>query len=656
MIGRYANPTAFRMLLRRRDLARVILAGLLIASGLALRYGLADPPAWIPAIPLASLALTGGPILWGAVRGLMRGKVNVDELVSIAIVATLILGEFTSAGIVAFIMALGGLIEEYTSDRARRAVEAVVRESPPCALLIGDEGESEVPVESVCEGNTVRVRPGDLIPLDGEVIHGETSVDESNLTGEAMPVVKQCGDPVFAGTQNFDGCIDLRVGAPASESVMAKIGRLIEEAEQHRAPILRVAERYAQWFTPAILLLASGTWLVTGDPFRAVTVLIVGCPCAFVLATPTAVLAALGRAARRGILVKGGKFLEGAGEVDLLAFDKTGTLTEGCPQVESVWAAPGFREEDVLKEAAFAESGSEHPLGRAVVAAACARGIAVGTPPEDTEAVRGLGVRAGPVRVGAPRFLEAEGVALDAPARDFLDSAHEEGRIALFVSREGTLVGGLALQDKVRDEAGDVVDWCRKDGLETVLLTGDQEAPAKAVASRVGLETFRASLMPGDKQDYIRERQVKGKRIAYVGDGTNDGPALAEAHLGVSLASRRDTVALETADAVLMEGGLRPLPFLLLLGRRTRRTINQNLLLFGLAFNAAMLALSATGILTPILGALAHNAGSVLVVLNSARLLRLPVRKIDPLSEPRRENRARSEEGQHAVKNPSVTA
>ncbi|MHC4600294.1 MAG: heavy metal translocating P-type ATPase, partial [Planctomycetota bacterium] len=443
MIGRYAQSGGFSTLLKQRDLARVVLAGGLIATGAILRAALPGEPMWLPVLPLTALALTGFPIVWGAVTGLFRRKVNVDELVSIAIVATLLLGEFTGAAIVAFIMALGGVIEEFTSDRARKAVEAVVRESPAHALLVEDGREREVNVGDVCAGDRVRVRPGDMIPLDGDLVHGETSVDESAITGESLPVAKGCGDAVFAGTRNFEGCVDLTVTCPSCDSVMARIGKLIEEAEHHRAPILRVAERYAQWFTPAILLLAGATWLVTGDPFRAVTVLIVGCPCAFVLATPTAVVAALGRAARQGVLVKGGKFLEAAGEVNLAAFDKTGTVTEGAPEVASVWSADGAGEADVLAAAAAAEAGSEHPLGRAVVDEACARGLHVGPPVEAMEAVRGLGVRAGPLRVGSQRFMEEEGVDLGEAVRGFLDSERDREGILLLVAREGAVIGGI---------------------------------------------------------------------------------------------------------------------------------------------------------------------------------------------------------------------
>jgi P-type E1-E2 ATPase len=308
--------------------------------------------------------------------------------------------------------------------------------------------------------------------------------------------------------------------------------------------------------------------------------------------------------------------------VDVLAFDKTGTLTEGRPVVVGIWTANGSTEEEVLRVAASAESGSEHPLARAVIEEAVARGIRFENRSTETEAVGGMGIRARDVLVGSMPFLERESVEVDSHSRDHTTSLLAEGKTTLLVAQKGKIIGGLALQDKVREESASVVAWADNQGMHTVLLSGDQEPPSRSVGEILKIRETRAALMPGDKQSYIKDKQEEGCKVAYAGDGTNDGPALAVAHLGISLASRRNNVALETADAVLMHQGLTHLPFLLELGRATGKVINQNLIFFGLAFNATMLVLSASGFLTPILGALAHNAGSVLVVLNSARLLR----------------------------------
>ncbi len=623
MIGRYRESGGFRSLFRSRDVLRTALAGALAAAGLGADNLLASPPAWVAALPLASLVLTGGPIIAGAARGLARLRSNVDELVSIAIVATLVLGEYNSAAVVAFIMTLGGLIEEYTSDRARRAIESVMRSQPLTALMVEDGVEREAPVSSVEAGSTVRIRPGEVIPLDGTVCRGETCVDESSVTGEPLPGAKAPGDYVLSGTLNAEGCIDVTVSRPARDGTIARIARLIDEAESHRPRVLRVSERYARWFTPVILLLAAATWLATGDPVRAVTVLIVGCPCAFVLATPTAVVAALGAAARMGLMVKGGKFLEAAGEVDQVDFDKTGTLTEAQFEVARVWSAGNLTGDEVVAAAAGAEFGSEHPIGRAIVEEAGKRGIRPPVEITDFAAEKGMGVRAGDVLVGNRRLMEMHGVEIGRSPLDRADAHQGEGMTTLFVALKGAVIGLISIRDRIRPEAPSVIAEIRAMGMRVRLLTGDHAEPARAAAAAAGVDEVRASMLPGDKQIAVRESAGLGRRVAFVGDGANDGPALAEAHVGVSLASRRNNVALETADAVLMDGGLGRLPFLFEIGRRTRRTIMQNLLFFGLAFNAAMISLSALGVLSPVLGALAHNAGSVLVVLNSARLLRL---------------------------------
>jgi Cd2+/Zn2+-exporting ATPase len=625
MLGRFANIQRYRSVLRSIDFCRIFAAGLMIGTGFILGQISRSDLWWLDLFPLTALVLTGGPIVWGALQGLVRCRINVDELVSIAIVATLVLGEYTTAAIVAFIMAAGALIEEFTAFRARKSIEAIIHDQPETASLVSGNEELEVAVEQVNVGDVIRVRPGDVVPLDGEIRAGETSVDESSMTGEAMPQIKTPGDSVNAGTVNIDGCVDIRVTCPFEDSTQTRIIQLIRDAERHRAPVVRVVERYAKWFTPVILCLAGLTWGITGDIYRAVTVLIVGCPCAFVLATPTAVLAALGRASREGILIKGGKYLEAAREIDIVAFDKTGTLTEGKPVVAAIWTVNGSSPEKVLGTAALAETGSEHPFGRAIVEAAAQRGLHLENRGINTSSVRGLGVKAGTILVGNIAFLEREGVDIGPDCHEFTSTVLKEGRTALLVADQETVIGGLAMEDKVRDEARDIVAWVNESGMKSVVLTGDQEPPARAVAEVVGAGEIRACLMPGDKQSYLRNIQSDGHKVAYLGDGTNDGPALAEAHIGISLASRRNNVALETADAVLMSGGISRLPFLLKLGTATAITINQNLLLFGLTFNAAMLTLSASGILTPIMGAFAHNVGSVLVVLNSARLLRMRI-------------------------------
>jgi Zn2+/Cd2+-exporting ATPase len=529
---------------------------------------------------------------------------------------------------VAWIMVLGSLIEEYTSQRARRHIERLVSSSPNFAWVVGGDGQvTQVLVDQLQPGQYILARPGDVIAADGLIVEGSSSVDESMLTGESVPADRAAGDRVSAGTVNGEGSLRIRVERVGSESTQGKIVQLVQEADQHRAPILRVAEAYAKWFTPSILCLAAIVWVVTGDPQRAVAILIVGCPCAFVLATPTAVIAALGRASKQGILVKGGKYLEACSKVDVLAFDKTGTLTTGRCRIRDVVALDGMTSEQVLAHAARLEVGAEHPLARAIVEHARRCGVDV---PEAASIRReaGLGVSEiaeTPWHIGSQRFLQRRNIFVPPDVHAQADIYRKQGYTVLFLSHGEILRGLMTVDDELRGEAKGTLTDLRSSGYEDIyVLTGDSHAVAHRVAESAGIPPHRilAELLPEQKYRHVEELESSGHRVCYVGDGTNDGPALARATVGVSIGSRENTVALETADVVLMRDGLAGLPFLLRLSKATTHAINQNLILFGLLFNATMLALSGLGILTPIMGAIGHNIGSVAVVLNSARLLR----------------------------------
>ncbi|MBP8131427.1 MAG: cation-translocating P-type ATPase [Candidatus Hydrogenedentes bacterium] len=630
MIGRLTRQNT-RTEVGAWRLAKVAFAGALIPAALAAGYAGPGGERYVIGLSLLSLCFSGFPIVWNALRGLLELRPNVDELVSIAIMASLVLGEWVSAAVVAFIMVLGGLIEEFTSARARRHIEALLRASPVEARIIDDNGELRtVPIGELRPGNWVLSRPGDVIPVDGEVVEGGGDVDESMLTGESVPVCKSCGDRVSAGTINCEGALKIRVERIGADTAQGKIVRLVTEAEQHRAPILRVAEAYAKWFTPVILTLAAVVWAATGDALRGVTILIVGCPCAFVLATPTAVVAALGHASRNGILVKGGKYLEACAQVRALVFDKTGTLTAGKYRVSEIIPLNGLGPAEILTHAARLEASAEHPVARAIVAHAREQGIPVAHP-ASIQREAGLGVSeaagpdAAPWRCGNGRYMHRHGVEIPSEIEARARGMHEQGRTVLYLAQDTRLQGVLVLEDEIRPEAPETLERLALGGFGAFsVLTGDHASVAHRVAGQLGIarDRVKADLLPQDKYEHIRSMEAAGLRVCYVGDGTNDGPALAVATVGVSIGSRENTVALETADVVLMQDGLRPLPFLLQLARATRRTINQNILLFGLAYNLLMLCLSAVGILTPILGALGHNIGSVAVVLNSARLLR----------------------------------
>ncbi len=626
MIGRFADAGTVADIGARRVVTTVAAGALLVATAFA---GATGHNAAGAVLGLASLSLTGLPIVWRAVRGLARFESNVDELVSLAIAASLALGEWTSAAIVAFIMVLGSLIEEYVSARARRHLEALVAAEPRHALRVSDDGGvHQVPTTELSPGDRILVRPGDVIAADGQVEGGESQVDESLLTGESAPVDRGPGDLVSGGTVNESGSLTVRVRRVGDESAHGKVLRLIKDAELHRAPILRAAEAYARWFTPGVLTLSGVVWMATGDVQRAVTMLIVGCPCAFVLATPTAIVAAMSRAAREGLLIKGGRYVEGCARVAAIAFDKTGTLTKGECRVVDVIPAGGCSRAGLLAAAARLEAAADHPLARAIQARAAAESVAV---TESLSILRdaGLGI-AGLVedggeawRLGNARFMARHGIDVGRfePRAGRLRA---QGLSIVYVAHGSEAKGLFSIEDEVRPEAREVIRELRADGLREVrILTGDARPVALAVADSVGVaptDVF-AELLPEQKYQRVQDLERQHGSLCYVGDGANDGPALSVATVGVSLGSRHDTVALETAAVVLMRNSLSGLPFLFRLSRATTRTINQNLVLFGLTFNAAMLALSSAGILTPILGALAHNVGSVSVVLNSARLL-----------------------------------
>ncbi len=626
MIGRFAGAGAAADIGGRRAWTVAAAAALIVAAGItdAAEYQRAGA-----VLALASLSLTGLPIVWRAVRGVVRFESNVDELVSLAIVASLLLGEWISAAIVAFIMVLGSLIEEFVSARARRHLEALVAAQPRHALRLSDDGAvHQVPIADLRPGDRILVRPGDVIAADGQVEDGESQVDESLLTGESAPADRGPGDRVSGGTINESGSLTVRVARVGAESAHGKVLRLIRDAESHRAPILRAAEAYARWFTPGVLTLAGVVWVATGDVQRAVTMLIVGCPCAFVLATPTAIVAAMSRAAREGLLVKGGRYVEGCARVAAIAFDKTGTLTKGECRVIDVIPAEGGTQAGLLAAAARLEAAADHPLARAIQARAAAEGVAVS---ESLAILReaGLGITGRDAdasevwRLGNARFMARHGIDVG-PLEPHADRQRDRGLSIVYVARGGHAKGLLSIEDEVRPEARDVIAELRADGLREVsILSGDARAVALAVAAEVGVDPadVEAELLPEQKYERVQALERQHGRLCYVGDGANDGPALSVATVGVSLGSRHDTVALETAAVVLMRNSLSALPFLFRLSRQTTRTINQNLILFGLMFNAAMLALSSAGVLTPILGALAHNVGSVSVVINSARLL-----------------------------------
>lgn len=573
-------------------------------------------PAW------AAILLCGVPILFGAGRGLIFDHdIKADVLVSLALLASLAVGEYFAAGEVAFIMQLGTLLEDYTAARANAGLEKLVDMTPRTARVTREGKEVIVSAETVTVGEVLTVLAGETIPLDGTILSGRTTVDTSVMTGESLPVEKGPGDAVMSGTVNQYGAFTMRAEKICEDSALQRMIRLAKEAEAEKAPIVRLADRWATWLVVIALGCAVLTWLGTGIFLRAVTVLVVFCPCAFILATPTAVMAGLANAARHGILVRSGEALERLAQVEWAAFDKTGTLTEGEPKVvEVVSLSSAFNEAAVERWAAIAERRSEHPLGRAIAAAFLADETAV----EDFELFAGRGVRAvaqgHTIWVGTFNFLAEQGISA-AMAEEAALPYQAQGATVVGVAVDDVLCGIIALADTIRSAAPQVLTKLKTVGITPLLLTGDSEAPARAIAAQAGIDEVRYSLLPEDKQAVVRAFTEQGKRLAMIGDGVNDALALKSAYAGIAMGGIGSDIAVESADAVLVEDDIRRLPYLFALMKKVIGNVRQNIIL-SLLINFSAVLLSAFGLLNPVTGALVHNGGSVLVVVNAARLLR----------------------------------
>ena len=599
----------------------------LAVSGAALAVSLIDPsltpihPAWV------AIVLCGAPIILEAVIGLVTAfDVKADVLVSIALIASVAIGETFAAGEVAFIMQLGGLLEELTVARARAGIEKLVRLTPRTARRLTERGEETLPAGEVQKGDRLRVLPGETIPVDGIILSGQTSINQAVMTGESLPVDKGPGDQVFSGTVNQFGSFDMEAARVGEDSTIQRYIRLVQSADAGKAKIVGLADRWATWIVVIALSAALATWLVTGEIIRAVTILVVFCPCALVLATPTAIMAAIGNATRHGFLVREGDALERLASVSRVTFDKTGTLTQGTPAVTAVRTLDSALSwQEVYALAAGAESRSEHPLGKAV--AACWQEEHPGeTAPqaEDFQMLPGRGVRAAVggrlVLAGSPALLRGEKISLTADAEEQAAPWLERGCTLIYLAADGRLAGFLALSDQVRPQAAEAIQGVKAAGVTPVLLTGDHESAARHIARSLDISEYQSGCRPEDKLEWIDRSQQAGQPVCMVGDGVNDAPALKKAFVGIAMGGVGSDIAVDAADIALVDDQLRELPHLFRLSRQMMRTIRLNLT-FSMTLNFAAILLAITGILNPVVGALVHNAGSVLVILSSARLL-----------------------------------
>ena len=598
---------------------------LLAISGVALVVSIFDLlPLPFDAARVA-IVLCGIPIVLEALIGLITAfDIKADVLVSLALIAAVLIGEDFAAGEVAFIMQLGALLEDVTVARARAGIEKLVHLTPQTARLLLPDGENIVPAEQVRVGDRLRVLPGESIPVDGVITSGQTSINQAVMTGESLPVDKTVGDEVSSGTVNQYGAFEMRATKVGEDSSIQRMIRLVQSADVGKARIVGLADRWATWIVVVALTAAALTWLITGEIIRAVTILVVFCPCALVLATPTAIMAAIGNATRHGFLVREGDALERLAAVRKIAFDKTGTLTYGTPRVVAVASTlAGLDRAGLYALAAGAEQLSEHPLGKAVVAGYREENSGEIAPAESFEMLPGRGVSAvvdgRRVLAGNPQLLADHGVAVspDAERQRLL----EEGATMIYVAADGVFAGYLALSDTLRAESAATIAALEAAGVRPVLLTGDHESAAGAIAARLGIREVRAGCLPEDKLEEIGRWQRDGVHVCMIGDGVNDAPALKKADVGIAMGGVGSDIAVEAADIALVDDEVKELPHLMALSRRMMTTIRINLT-FSMGLNFLAIFLAMAGTLNPVVGALVHNAGSVAVILNSALLLK----------------------------------
>ena len=581
-------------------------------------YTVASASAFIGSIIL------GYPIILTAVRDLKRGFLSINELVAIAVLAAFASGDYKLAGVVAFFMLMGEIIETRSAEGARASIESLIKLTPTKARRIKADGsEEEVAASELAIGDVIRIRPGDNVAADGVILSGQGSFNQATITGESLPADKKPADEVFAGTQNLTGVLEIKVSRAGQDTTLGRVRELILAAEKTKLPIMKIVDQYMGFYTPLVLVIGALVWAFTRDLNRVITVLVISCPCAFILATPTAMVAALSAAARLGILIKNVADIELAARINAFIFDKTSTLTTGQLAVSRLAPLGETNPAELLRLAASAEKYSNHPAAKALAQLAGEAGVPL-VEPKDFAETAGRGVKAQvertPVLVGRAQWLTDNGV-----REDFLksvDLSETEGWSLIFVARDGRCIGWIGLQDKTRAEAKEALVELKENGVRRIaMISGDRQAVAVRVAREIGCEEAVGECLPQNKVEFVRAMKAKGYRVAVVGDGVNDAPALAAGDIGIAMGAAGSEVAIHSATIALMNNDLRRLPFLMMLSRSTRTVINQNFL-FGVCFIIGGLTLAAFNYIGPIVAVLLHNVGSLIVVFNSARLVR----------------------------------
>ncbi len=603
----------------KKDIILLAVSGIALILSLTKILSLPFDIAWL------AIILCGVPIVLEAIIGLVTSfDIKADVLVSIALIASVCIGEDFAAGEVAFIMQIGALLEELTVAKARAGIEKLVHLTPQTARVLKNERETIIPAEKVQVGDILRVLPGESIPVDGIIVSGQTSIDQAVMTGESLPVDKAAGDEVSSGTVNQFGAFEMKATKVGEDSSIQRMIRLVQSADAGKAKIVTMADRWATWIVVIALSAAILTLAISGQIIRAVTILVVFCPCALVLATPTAIMAAIGNATKHGFLVREGDALERLAKVKIIAFDKTGTLTYGTPKVIKVNSvSSAYSEEEVYLLAASAEKLSEHPLGKAIVSSYKREYEKPLIAEEKFAMLPGRGVSAvlneKRIVAGNKELLSEQGI--EVGSCEEITGFLEQGCTVIYLAADDEYIGYIVLSDTLREESTDVIDRLMRLSIRTVLLTGDNENAAKEIAGRLHISEVYAGCLPEDKLKYIDKYQQNENFVCMIGDGINDAPALKKSMVGIAMGGIGSDIAVDAADIVLVDDEVKELPHLMSLSKRMMTTIRLNLI-FSMSLNFIAIILAIAGILNPVVGALVHNAGSVLVIINSALLLK----------------------------------
>jgi len=604
-------------------LAPALILALTLASWMLARWHI-GPVYLNAALALAAVFLGGTPRFMAGFKDLFRGRITVNVFVTVALAATLAAGEFRPAAVIIIIMSVVGALESYTLERTRRSISDLLHLAPQTATVRRNGEEVTLPVAELLVGDRVVVRPGERIPVDGTVVAGASSVNQAPITGESMPVEKAAGSAVFNGTLNESGRLEITTEKVGEGTTLARIVHLVKDAQNTRAPIQNLADRFTSWFLPTVIVLAGVAYFVTGDVKASVSVLLVACPCAFAIATPTAVTAGVSNLARRAILVKGGAFLELGHKIDHLLVDKTGTFTFGRPKVMEIVCFNRQSTDDVLRLACIAEKYSEHPLARAVLAAGREKGLSQEEPEHFTSSA-GKGVEAtwkgDRIQVGRLSLFGDQESAGTVQIGQALARQSEQGRTAVLVALNDVVIGLLAIADEIRPEMPSAIRALKETGVKRItMLTGDHPQVAAAVARAIGVDDFQAELLPEQKQAFVKTCQAAGQVVGMVGDGVNDAPALALADVGIAMGAAGTDVAIETADVTLMNDDLSGVAEFMWMSSKVLRRIKLNIF-FSMIYNVIGLTLSIFGLMTPIIAVIFQEAGCVTVVVSSTLLL-----------------------------------